>query len=43
MPPQIDPRRLPDARPTHPMRASMVLVTLVALLIVVLAVTSSLA
>ncbi|HWJ96676.1 MAG TPA: hypothetical protein VNQ33_00870 [Acidimicrobiales bacterium] len=39
----IDPDRLRDARPAHPMRASIILVTAVAVLIVVLAVTSSLA
>lgn len=42
-PQQIDPRHVRDARPAHPMRASIILVTAVALLIVVLAVTSSLA
>lgn len=43
MPQQIDPKHLRDARPAHPMRASIILVTAVALLIVLLAVTSSLA
>ncbi|WP_421119638.1 hypothetical protein ACE2AJ_20120 [Aquihabitans daechungensis] len=42
MPRQIDPEHLSDSRPAHPMRASIILVTAVAVLIVVLAVTSSL-
>jgi hypothetical protein len=43
MPVHPDPRRGSAAPPAHPLRASIVLVTAVALLIVVLAVTSSLA
>ncbi len=42
MPQGIDPKHVSDARATHPMRASIVLVTAVAVLIVILAVASSL-
>jgi len=42
MPRGADPRPATDARPTHPMRASIILVSAVAVLIVVLAVASSL-
>jgi hypothetical protein len=43
MPHDIDPRRPSEDQPAHPMRASIILVTAVALLVVVLAVTSTLA
>jgi hypothetical protein len=41
MPQRQGPRDLDNGRPAHPMRASIILVTAVALLIVLLAVTSS--
>lgn len=42
MPQRRDPRFVSDARPAHPMRASIILVTAVVVLIVVLAAASSL-
>jgi hypothetical protein len=40
MVPDADPRHVPEARPAHPMRASVILVTAVSVLIVILAVSS---